>query len=168
MIPFHVTGNLLRLVIFADLVIYCCHTFEVFYHIIYTRYHSKFCLFFKCAMLFLFCCCYFFLNSFFMVLELHSDITFILRAAFVRIQQNTWKPESHIFCVGLVAFVSEINGNTTPTKKPHTQSCYYICQDCLVHLGDIGNECFRYCNTLATQVIKGTTCMIFWSLILCI
>ena len=32
----------------------------------------------------------------------------------------------------------EINGNTNLAKRPHTQSCYYICQDCLVHLGDIG------------------------------
>lgn len=41
-----------------------------------------------------------------------------------------------------LGILEEINGNTTPTKKPHTQSCYYICQDCLVHLGDIA----RYCD----------------------
>ncbi|XP_048586851.1 nonsense-mediated mRNA decay factor SMG7 isoform X2 [Nematostella vectensis] len=32
------------------------------------------------------------------------------------------------------------------SKRPHTQSCYYVCQDCLVHLGDIA----RYCDD-ATQ-----------------
>ncbi|XP_015765932.1 PREDICTED: uncharacterized protein LOC107344759 [Acropora digitifera] len=41
-----------------------------------------------------------------------------------------------------LGILEEINGNTCVTKKPHTQSCYYICQDCLVHLGDIA----RYCD----------------------
>ncbi|XP_078358285.1 nonsense-mediated mRNA decay factor SMG7-like [Oculina patagonica] len=41
-----------------------------------------------------------------------------------------------------LGILEEINGNTSPAKKPHTQSCYYICQDCLVHLGDIA----RYCD----------------------
>ncbi|XP_068688143.1 nonsense-mediated mRNA decay factor SMG7-like [Montipora foliosa] len=41
-----------------------------------------------------------------------------------------------------LGILEEINGNNCVTKKPHTQSCYYICQDCLVHLGDIA----RYCD----------------------
>lgn len=41
-----------------------------------------------------------------------------------------------------LGILEEINGNTSLAKKPHTQSCYYICQDCLVHLGDIA----RYCD----------------------
>ncbi|PFX33294.1 protein SMG7-like [Stylophora pistillata] len=41
-----------------------------------------------------------------------------------------------------LGILEEINGNSSPVKKPHTQSCYYICQDCLVHLGDIA----RYCD----------------------
>lgn len=41
-----------------------------------------------------------------------------------------------------LGILEEINGNTNLAKRPHTQSCYYICQDCLVHLGDIA----RYCD----------------------
>lgn len=43
-----------------------------------------------------------------------------------------------IVIIFFYTFIPEINGNSSPVKKPHTQSCYYICQDCLVHLGDIG------------------------------
>ena len=42
-----------------------------------------------------------------------------------------------------VVLYLEINGNTNLAKRPHTQSCYYICQDCLVHLGDIGKPIFK-------------------------
>ena len=55
--------------------------------------------------------------------------------------------------ISFVPFIPEINGNSSPVKKPHTQSCYYICQDCLVHLGDIGKyaaqDCFIFLNSIA-------------------
>ena len=43
-----------------------------------------------------------------------------------------------------VVLYLEINGNTNLAKRPHTQSCYYICQDCLVHLGDIGKPIIKF------------------------
>ena len=47
----------------------------------------------------------------------------------------------------------EINGNTNLAKRPHTQSCYYICQDCLVHLGDIGKPVIKC--TLLLRATRG-------------
>ena len=35
---------------------------------------------------------------------------------------------------------TDINSNKKISKKPLTSACYYICQDCLVHLGDLGNN----------------------------
>ena len=63
-------------------------------------------------------------------------------------------PVSIWLCVTVKFLLSEINGNSCSPKKPHTQSCHYICQDCLVHLGDIGTYCKLCCPDTKSSLLS--------------